>query len=102
MGPSECNHIQQRHASNRPEIDPKGEEEEAAVVDAGPIRSCQGRATFSLTFTQGDATGVSLGLRRVARRGALWCYMRDNRWSYTHNTLSDTVLSVPLRVAKSR
>lgn len=47
MGPSECNHIQQRRASNRPEIDPQGEEEEEegegaegegeAEVDAGPL-----------------------------------------------------------------
>lgn len=74
MGPGECNHIQQRRASNRPEIDPEGEGEEVGV-DVGPIRSCQGRATFSLTFTQEDATGVRLGLRQVAlqwRRGALW------------------------------
>lgn len=35
MGPSECNHIQQRHASNRPEIDPKGVEE--VVVDEAPL-----------------------------------------------------------------
>lgn len=67
MGPSECNHIQQQHASNRPEIDPKGEgEEEEVVVNAGPIRSCQCRATFSLTFTSADATGVKLGLCRAA------------------------------------
>lgn len=32
MGPGECNHIQQRRASNRPEIDPKGEEEVVVLV----------------------------------------------------------------------
>lgn len=35
MGPCECNHIQQRHASNRLEIDPEGEEE--VIVNAGPL-----------------------------------------------------------------
>lgn len=34
VGLSECNHIQQQHASNRPEIDPEGEEE---VLNAGPL-----------------------------------------------------------------
>lgn len=33
--PTECNHIQQEHASNRPEIDPEGEEVE--VVNVGPL-----------------------------------------------------------------
>lgn len=65
MGPSECNHIQQQRAPNRPKIDPEGEEEVVAV-NAGPIRSCQGRVTFSLTFTREDATGVSPGLHPVA------------------------------------
>lgn len=35
MGPSECNHIQQRRASNRLEIDPKGEEEVVGVKEGG-------------------------------------------------------------------
>lgn len=33
--PSECNHIQRRHASNRPAIDPGGAEEE--VPKARPL-----------------------------------------------------------------
>lgn len=72
MGPSECNHIQQRHASNRPEIDPKGVEEE--VVDEAPLGAVR-RVTFSLTFTQEDATGLAGVCARWhhGRRGNAGC-----------------------------
>lgn len=41
MGPSECNHIQRRRVSNRPEIDPEDEEEVlnmVVVVMGGGLR----------------------------------------------------------------
>ena len=57
----------------------------------GTIRSCQGRATFSLTFTQTEATGVRPGSTPGGITTEDRCYMRDNRWSYTQNTQSDAV-----------
>lgn len=38
VGPSECNHIQLRWVSNRPEIDPKDEEEVVNIWGGGALR----------------------------------------------------------------
>lgn len=66
MGPSECNHIQQRHASNRPEIDPEGEEE-AVAVNAGPlgaVRAWRPSVSPSHRQTQQGSAGVCAGWQR--------------------------------------
>lgn len=74
MGPSECNHIQQRHASNRPEIDPKGEEGEV-VVNVGPLGAVRaGRPSVSPSHrqTQQGSARVYAGWRGEVLCGATW------------------------------
>lgn len=76
VGPSECNHIQWRRVSNRPEIDPEDEEEVVnMVVVVGGIKNCQERVTFNLPFRYRDTTKV-----RHLDRG-------HNRWASSQNKL---------------
>lgn len=76
VGPSECNHIQRRRVSNRPEIDPEDEEEVVNMgVGVGGIKNCQARVTFNLPFRYRDTTKVS------------HLYRGHNRCAYSQNKL---------------